>query len=63
MVPPRESADSLTEHDGAWAQRVVPACVEELAIYFDPAHGDRREAARARAAPQRSPENQATAGP
>ena len=49
-VPLRESADWLTEHHGAWAQRVVTACVEELATYFDPAHGDRREAARARAA-------------
>jgi hypothetical protein len=49
-VPLRESADWFTEHYGAWAQRVVTACIEELATYFDPAHGDRRETARARAA-------------
>jgi predicted alpha/beta hydrolase family esterase len=49
-VPLRESADWFTEHYGAWAQRIVTSCVEELATYFDPAHRDRREAARARVA-------------
>ena len=49
-LPLRESANWLTEHCGSYAQRIVTACVDELATYFDPVHGDRREAVRARVA-------------
>jgi pimeloyl-ACP methyl ester carboxylesterase len=49
-VPLRESADWFTEHYGGYGKRVVTACIEELATYFDPAQWERREAARARVA-------------
>jgi hypothetical protein len=49
-VPLRESADWFTERYGGYARRVVTACVEELATYFEPFHQARRAAAQARVA-------------
>jgi hypothetical protein len=49
-VPVREAAEWLTERHGDYARRVVTASVQELATYFDPAHGELREAAMGRVA-------------